>query len=180
MQAPTPLVHVFDSVDAIYPPGADFLGVYMDGANTSRNLSKAHAAYPRAHCIQITTTGRPGVAVSDGERGDLGVAEQAHWAWLEVQAGRTPTCYRQASGVSDLRSELAHYNLDFGPRVLLWVALWDDDPTLPALPGVVAKQYASGATWDTSIALATWPALWGEAWAPPSLRTHGAVNTYQP
>ncbi len=147
---PGPYVHVYDSVPALWPPEADFLLAYDDGARTSHNFAEARSKRPYARIIQCTTTGRPGVRVIDVESGDSSVPHAALLVHSELAAKRRPWLYCSDDTRGTLETALHH--LAIAPTDLDW---WEANPDgAPVVnPGWQAHQYAWSAAYDTSVAL---------------------------
>lgn len=149
---------MYDAVDvAAIPAGAQIVAGYVDGNWPTYNAVRT--AFPLAQHVSITVTGRAGARVADVEQGDLTPQSGAHWAAVEIAAGRRPTLYYSRAIAGEISAALAALGIPLD-AVDYWVADWTGSEHL--VPGSVATQWASPATgsggnFDISQTVSHWP-----------------------
>lgn len=152
---------MYDGVDVSkLPANADMYAGYVDGHwPTYHDIVKAHPGKP---VVSITVQGwtHDGATViadvCDVENGDLTPAQGAQWARQRLDDGAHPTIYCSASVVPAVHASLAAAGVALD-RVNLWVAHYDNDPTIP--DGAVAKQYVNTPDYDVSSVVDHWPGI---------------------
>lgn len=90
---------MYDSVNASAIHGAisspEIVAGYIDGRYAW--AASDWSLFPEAQHVTITVFGQAGANVADCETGDLTPSQAATWAEAEINAGRTPTIYCNAS-----------------------------------------------------------------------------------
>ena len=135
------------------PGGATMVACYVDGKYA--NETEMRKRFPHAHIVTITVTGSADANVVDCETGDTTPATAAAWAARQVDAGRHPTIYMNASTWPDVEREV--HNRGITGKVSYWVARYDNKSTVP--PGAVAHQYENTPGYDVSAVADYWPGV---------------------
>jgi hypothetical protein len=130
----------FDTVTtADYPRKTKNALAYYDGHYA--NIVAVHKRFPKATVVTVTVLGTPGAHMADCETGDLSPTQAAAWAHGEHSKGRTVTIYANESTMPAVKAAIDKTGLRPSLDVLLFLAKYDGDPTIP--PGYVGKQYQS-------------------------------------
>ena len=115
---------------------------YVDGAFANARAVRAWLGSSLRRLATVTVAGSLNANMADQERGDLTPAEAAKWAHDKRAARKGfPTIYTEASTVPDVIAECRKLGLQLWKHYLIFVALYDGDPTIPSY--AVGKQYLS-------------------------------------
>lgn len=156
---PLPKLFTFyDSVPCKWP-SAEYLALYVDGRYANADKAPKSAWY-----LTITVLGGE-ASVFDIERGDGTPAQGASWAKRQQANGAfatiasAPTLYCARSNAGNVIGECSKLKLQAGVDYYLWIAQWDNTPSLPDVTGCVAKQYSSGPEYDANVGDWNWLAV---------------------
>lgn len=162
--APTPQTEapqvrtMYDSITAAdIPPSAEMVAGYVDGRY--RWTADDWARFPDAVKVRIAAfASTDDGVVGDVELGDMTPSESVDWVRARRAAGVDPTLYVNLGNVDVVR---AAFRAAGEPLPHLWLAHYDNDPTIP--DGFVAKQYANstlaGGHYDLSAVVPHWPGV---------------------
>lgn len=137
------------------PNGSLMVAGYVDGRYA--NMTKMIARFPHAvHVgIAVSHTTDDGQVI-DVENGDATPEGAVSWVQMRRRAGADPTVYCNYSTWAQIRGAFKSAHI-VEPHY--WIAEWDGHAAL--IGGAVAKQYANGKNYDSSIVADNWPGVDG-------------------
>ena len=155
---------MFDSTTSSdIPQGAAVVAGYVDGAGAWTAFDWAlHAGAAKVRITRLYDASPADVL--DVETGAATDADALVWVLNKRAAGEPSVVYIQASRWAYLNAVFANAGQ---PPPPVWVALWDNNPTIP--PGAFAKQYANPTLTGRHYDLSVVPDYWGGVDPPPNV-----------
>lgn len=153
------MAKMYDSTTATdIPQGVPIVAGYIDGTFRWTDADWAYHSQSDHVKIAVFASTNDG-DVLDVEQGDASPASAPGWVTQRRNSGhRLPAVYCSVAALQGVRDAFTTTSI---PEPVYWLADWDDDPTIPTLPGVVAKQYThppnSGGHYDISETSDAWP-----------------------
>ncbi|HEX3790410.1 MAG TPA: hypothetical protein VHW44_21270 [Pseudonocardiaceae bacterium] len=159
---------MYDAVTAAnIPASAAMVAGYVDTIRIPDWTAADWARFPNAVKVRIAKKASTNDGhVLDVETGDVTAAQAPGWVNLRRGAGMDPSVYCNASTWPSVQ---AAFNSARVAQPHYWIAKYDGVQTLPVQSGItaVAKQFAEGTGYDTSIVADYWPGVDSLALKPP-------------